>query len=69
MKKKFCAVAVAFSAALPTAFVALSSPAAAQPPGQCKKVNGNCNGKSEEAPPHCEEFSFGWQKKLGCAES
>jgi hypothetical protein len=66
MKKKLCTVALAVSAALPAAFFATASPAAAQPPGQCKQVNGNCNGKSEEAPPHCEEFSFGWQKKLGC---
>jgi hypothetical protein len=41
-------------------------PAGAQPPGQCKKVNGHCNGQSESAPPHCEEFSPGWQKKIGC---
>jgi hypothetical protein len=66
MKKKFCAVAVALSAALPAAFVATSLPAGAQPPGQCKKVNGHCNGQSESAPPHCEEFSPGWQKKIGC---
>jgi Spy/CpxP family protein refolding chaperone len=66
MKKKFCAFALALSAALPVAVVATSSPAAAQPPGQCKQVNGNCNGQSESAPPHCEEFSNGWQKKLGC---
>ena len=66
MKKKLCGVALAVSAALPVGFVAMSSPAAAQPPGQCKKVNGNCNGKSESAPPHCAEFPLGWQKKLGC---
>ena len=66
MKKKICTVALALSAALPAAFVVTSSPAAAQPPGQCKQVNGNCNGKSEEAPPKCAEFPAGWQKKLGC---
>ncbi|HKF90993.1 MAG TPA: hypothetical protein VKC52_05885 [Acidimicrobiia bacterium] len=64
MKKKFCAVAIALSAALPV--IATSSPAGAQPPGQCKKVNGHCNGQSESAPPHCEQFPAGWQKKLGC---
>ena len=66
MKKKICTVALALSAALPAGFIATSSVAGAQPPGQCKQVNGNCNGKSEQAPPHCEEFSAGWQKKLGC---
>ena len=66
MKKKFCAFTLALSAALPAAFVATSSPAGAQPPGQCKQVNGNCNGQSESAPPHCEQFPPGWQKKLGC---
>jgi hypothetical protein len=66
MKKKICTVVVALSAALPVGFIATSSAAGAQPAGQCKKVNGNCNGKSEEAPPHCEQFPAGWQKKLGC---
>jgi hypothetical protein len=66
MKKKLCTVAVALSAALPVGFIATSSPAGAQPPGQCKQVNGNCNGKSEEAPPKCAQFPEGWQKKLGC---
>jgi len=66
MKKKLCSVAVALWAALPVGFVATSSAAGAQPPGQCKNVNGNCNGKNEEAPPKCAEFPAGWQKKLGC---
>jgi hypothetical protein len=66
MKKKICTAVVALSAALPVGFIATSSAAGAQPPGQCKQVNGNCNGKSEEAPPKCAEFPAGWQKKLGC---
>jgi hypothetical protein len=44
---------------------AFASTAAAAPPGQCKQVNGNCNGNSDT--PHCDQFSYGWQKKLGCA--
>jgi hypothetical protein len=66
MKKKICTVVVALSAALPAGFIATSSAAGAQPPGQCKQVNGNCNGKSESAPPKCAQFPEGWQKKLGC---
>ncbi len=66
MKKKLCTVAVALSAALPVGFIATSSPAGAQPPGQCKKINGNCNGNSEEAPPHCAQLPPGWQNKLEC---
>jgi len=33
------------------------------PPGQCKNVNGNCNGQSESAPPHCAQLPAGQQKK------
>ena len=32
------------------------------PPGQCKKVRGECHGQSENAPPHCAEFPKGQQK-------
>ena len=38
MKKKLCSVALAVSAALPVGFVAMSSPAAAQPPGELAGV-------------------------------
>ena len=33
------------------------------PPGQCKNVNGQCNGQSESAPPHCAQLPAGQQKK------
>jgi Spy/CpxP family protein refolding chaperone len=66
VKKKICTVVVALSAALPAAFIATSSAAGAQPPGQCKKINGNCNGQSEEAPPHCAQLPPGQQAKLDC---
>jgi hypothetical protein len=33
------------------------------PPGQCKNIGGNCNGNSENAPPHCAQLPAGQQKK------
>jgi len=67
MRKRLLAITIALGAsAVPFAAVAAPAGAATPPPGQCKQVNGNCHGGSEFAPPHCEEFSPGQQKKLGC---
>jgi hypothetical protein len=67
VRKCIAVASLATSAMLGTAgYTFLSggdSSAAFPPPGQCKNLNGNCNGNSENAPPKCDDLPAGQQKK------
>ena len=63
MRKRLTSIVIATCVGVGGFALSVGEASAFPPPGQCKNLNGNCNGQSESAPPHCAQLPAGQQKK------